>query len=65
MYPPVSWQRYLWSNQNNLQSAENRTANAVKSISKPRINVFARILATVPLIDAKNLQSAKKEQQMP
>ena len=35
MFSPVSWQWYLKSTQNNLQSAKNRTGNAIKLVSKP------------------------------
>ena len=30
MFLPVSWQQFLQSTQNNLQSAKKKTANAVK-----------------------------------
>ena len=46
--------------QNKLESAIKRTMNAVKPVSKQATQSFARILATVPPIDAKNLHSAKK-----
>ena len=45
MFSPISWQWYLRSTQNNLQSAKNRTANAVKHVSKlanDRFRMFLR-----------------------
>ena len=49
-FSPVSWQRYLISTKNKLQSAKNRRVNAVLKMANKRL---ACCLATVPQIDSK------------
>ena len=34
MFSPVSWERYLRFTKTNLESTKNRTANAIKPLSK-------------------------------
>ena len=66
MFSPVSWQHYIRSTQNNLQSDKNKTANAVKPILKLANECFRQYLGNITLNRLKITSKVLKiEQRMP